>query len=143
MPRKVIYLFPTPKCGSNSRSDSGNHKFGQMITYLTKWVKGAKEGVVVAGGQGQGTSLMQLSTPYGIIVDQLGSVYVADYGNNRIMRWLKGAKEGNVVVVGNGQGSPTNQLNTPIGLSFDKANNLYVVDFGNQRVQQFLLDSST
>ena len=35
-------------------SDQGNHR-------VMKWVKGAKEGIVVAGGQGQGNSLKQLS----------------------------------------------------------------------------------
>ena len=43
-----------------------------------KWMKGAKEGIVVAGGQGQGNSLTQLSHPQGVIVDDLGNVYVAD-----------------------------------------------------------------
>ena len=35
-------------------SDTWNHR-------VTKWVKGAKEGIVVAGGQGQGKELRQLS----------------------------------------------------------------------------------
>jgi hypothetical protein len=44
-----------------------------------------------------------LSYPGGIIVDQLGSVYIADLNNHRVMRWLKGAQEGTIVVGGNGR----------------------------------------
>jgi sugar lactone lactonase YvrE len=102
-----------------------------------KWMKGAKEGIVVAGGQGQGNSLKQLSHPMGIIVDQLGSVYVADTSNDRVIRWLKGAEEGTIVVGGNGRGQQPNQFNYPIDLSFDRENNLYVVEYGNHRVEKF------
>ncbi len=47
-----------------------------------RWLKGATEGIVVAGGQGEGNGLRQLLHPHGIIVDQLGSVYVADMSNH-------------------------------------------------------------
>jgi sugar lactone lactonase YvrE len=107
-----------------------------------KWMEGAKEGIVVAGGQGRGNSLRHLSYPYGIVVDQLDTVYVADIGNARIMRWMKGATQGNIIVGGNGRGEQSNQLNWPIGLSFDRHGNLYVVDYGNHRVQKFNIDSN-
>ena len=100
-------------------------------------MKGAKEGIVVAGSQCEGNGLNQLSSPYGIIVDQLGSVYVADWNNDRVMRWLKGAAEGTIVVSGNGEEQQPNQLNQPIDLSFDRADNLYVLEWGNDRVQRF------
>jgi sugar lactone lactonase YvrE len=102
-----------------------------------KWMKGAKEGIVVAGGQWKGNVLRQLSPPRGIIVDQLSNVYVADWGNHRVMRWLKGAEERTIVGGRNGEGKEPNQLNRPIHLSFDRENNLYVVDCWNYRVQKF------
>jgi sugar lactone lactonase YvrE len=95
-----------------------------------KWMEGAKQGIVVAGGQGAENGLTQLYGPEGVIVDQLGTVYVADCGNARIMRWSKGATQGSVIVGGNGVGSQSNQLNGPEGLSFDRHGNLYVVDNG-------------
>jgi sugar lactone lactonase YvrE len=107
-----------------------------------KWVEGAKQGIVVAGGQGEGNGLTQLSYPWGVVVDQLGTVYVADYGNARIMRWVKGATQGSVIVGGNGRGGQSNQLNGPSGLSFDRHGNLYVVEYGNHRVQKFNIDSN-
>ncbi|CAF5077234.1 unnamed protein product, partial [Rotaria sp. Silwood1] len=53
------------------------------------------------GGQGHGNSLTQLNEPEGVVVDQLGTVYVADSGNHRIMRWPKEATQGSVIVGGN------------------------------------------
>ncbi|CAF3696729.1 unnamed protein product [Rotaria sp. Silwood1] len=66
-----------------------------------KWMEGAKQGIVVAGGQGEGNDLTQLLYPQGVVVDQLGTVYVADPGNDRIMRWPQGATQGSVIVGGN------------------------------------------
>jgi sugar lactone lactonase YvrE len=83
-----------------------------------------------------------LSVPNGVVVDQLGTVYVAEEGNARIMRWVKGATQGSVIVGGNGGGGLSNQLNAPVGLSFDQHGNLYVVDYGNNRVEKFNIDSN-
>ncbi|CAF5120657.1 unnamed protein product, partial [Rotaria sp. Silwood1] len=74
------------------------------------------QGTVVAGGQGEGDSLTQLYCPEGLVVDQLGTVYVADSVNYRIMRWPKEATQGSVIGGGNGEGTQSNQLGNPIGL---------------------------
>jgi sugar lactone lactonase YvrE len=100
-------------------------------------LKGAKEGIVIAGGQGQGNSLTQLYHPMGVIADHLDNVYVVDFYNHRIMRWLKGSKEGSIIVGGNGEGKQSNQFNRAKCLSFDRQGNLYVVDHWNDRVQKF------
>ncbi len=82
-------------------------------------MKGAKEGTVVAGGHGHGDALTQLSSPRGVVVDQWGTIYVADFSNHRIMLWVKGAKKGNIIVGENGKGKQANQLDLPTDLSFD------------------------
>jgi DNA-binding beta-propeller fold protein YncE len=86
-------------------------------------MKGAKEGIIVA----------QLSHPGGIAVDQLGSIYVADYQKHRVMRWLKGATEGSIVVTGY----------QPWDLSFDWENNLYVTECGKYRVQKYNIEQNS
>ncbi|CAF5191325.1 unnamed protein product, partial [Rotaria magnacalcarata] len=78
-----------------------------------KWNKGATEGIVVAGGQDQGSGLTQLKLPHGIFVDTLGTLYVADEFNQRIMRWTQGANQGTVIVGGNGEGAGANQFSYP------------------------------
>jgi sugar lactone lactonase YvrE len=84
-----------------------------------------------------------LNSAQGVIVDQMGSVYVADSGNNRIMRFSAGSKEGSIVVGGNGEEQQPNQFNNPQGLSFDRQGNLYVADTGNSRVQKFNIISNS
>ncbi|CAF4176203.1 unnamed protein product, partial [Adineta steineri] len=69
--------------------------------------------------------------------DHLGQIYVADCGNNRVVRWCEGDEEGEAVVGGNGEGNQSNQLYSPTGLSFDNEENLYVADQGNRRIQKY------
>ncbi|CAF2035287.1 unnamed protein product [Rotaria magnacalcarata] len=103
-------------------SDRDNHR-------IMKWKKGATEGVVVAGGEGNGHS--------GIFVDALGILYVAELDNDCVTRWPEGAKKRTVIAGGHGVGEEANQFNGPSGLCFDKRGRLYVLDCGNHRVQRF------
>ena len=58
-------------------------------------------GETVAGGHGHGSQLNQLKIPQGIYVDdQQQLIYIADHGNNRIVKWKLGEKEGNFAVLG-------------------------------------------
>ncbi|CAF3239151.1 unnamed protein product [Rotaria socialis] len=84
-----------------------------------KWIIGAKEGILVAGDQNKGHALTQLSGSSGLFVDTLGTIYVADSSNHRVMRWTPGGKQGTVIVGGKGKGERANQLNCPIDLSVD------------------------
>ena len=56
-------------------SDRNNH-------CVMKWNKGAKEGMVVADGQG--SVLTQLSSPHGLFVDTLHAIHVADARDDRV-----------------------------------------------------------
>jgi sugar lactone lactonase YvrE len=105
-----------------------------------KWNKDAEEGIVVAGHQGQGDALTQLDHPQGLFVDTLGTLYVADSWNTRIMRWTEGAEEGTVITGIDGKGQGAHQFDVPMDLSFDQNGNLYVADIWNHRVQRFSLE---
>lgn len=54
---------------------------------VQKWFHGQPIGFTVAGGRGSGTSLNQISNAHGIHVDDLGRIYVSEYGNDRVTRW--------------------------------------------------------
>ncbi|CAF4588476.1 unnamed protein product [Rotaria magnacalcarata] len=116
-------------------SDCGKHE-------VRRYKFGEKNGTLVAGGNGQGygSALTQLYWPNGLFVDTLGTLYVADYHNHRVIRWTQGAKQGTVIVDGNGRGAGANRFNYPRGLSFDRHGNLYVADAGNHRVQRFSIE---
>ncbi len=101
---------------------------------VRRWKQGEKEGIKVAGGNGKGNRLNQLSFPTFIFVDDDSSVYVSDCENHRVMKWRKDAKEGIVVAGGNGQGDSLKQLSKPYGVIVDHFGHIYVVASGNDRV---------
>ncbi|CAF4423030.1 unnamed protein product, partial [Adineta steineri] len=79
---------------------------------VRRWKMGEynNEGIVVAGGNGQGDQLNQLDNPTFIFVDEELSVYVTDQINRRVMKWRRDAKEGTIVAEANRQGENINQL---------------------------------
>ena len=96
---------------------------------------GDKNGIVVAGGNGQGNQLNQLNCPTDLFVDEEQAVYVCDNNNHRVIKWNKGAKEGIVVAGGEGKGSALTQLSYPRGLFVDTSSTIYVVDAQNDLVK--------
>ena len=51
---------------------------------------GASNGIVVAGGQGQGNRLDQLNHPTDVLIDkETNSHLIADRGNRRVVRWSR------------------------------------------------------
>ena len=90
---------------------------------------GDKNGTVVAGGNGDGDDINQLSEPTCIFVDQYYSIYVSDRGNNRVMKWNKGSTEGIVVA--------RVHLVWPGGLFVDTLGTLYVAEQSSHRVTRW------
>lgn len=89
-------------------------------------------------GDGGPAANAQLSSPYGLVVDRGGSVYVADLGNARIR---KITPDGRIITVAGGgtislgpasEGSLATDvaLNAPRNLAIDAGNALYFSDFG-------------
>ncbi|CAF1638221.1 unnamed protein product, partial [Rotaria magnacalcarata] len=92
-------------------------------------------GITVAGGHGQGGALNQLNAPCGLFVDKDGTVYIADYFNNRVVAWPSGATSGQVVAGGNGAGNGLNQLYFPTDMVADRrTDSLLICDRINRRV---------
>jgi hypothetical protein len=73
-----------------------------------------------------------LSGPFGVAAPGGSSVYVADTGNNRIIRLDEGGSFHAFGSAGSGNG----QFSTPWDLAFGPDGELFVVDRGNHRIQR-------
>jgi hypothetical protein len=82
----------------------------------------------IAGSGTLGSQPNQLNYPHGIFVDDNLTLYVADYGNNRIQLFRPEQNNGETVM-GNNE-----KLNGPTAIILDANNYLYVVDSGNHRI---------
>ncbi|CAF3826484.1 unnamed protein product [Rotaria sp. Silwood1] len=150
---------------------TGMHKTGSLIAFACAPVvsiipinaQWSQNGVTVAGGHGRGDDTNQLNRPWGLFVDDDGTMFITDWyneriiqwkvgdkngqvvagghsqdnWNHRVMKWTKGAKEGIVVAGGQGEGNALTQLSYPKGLFVDTLGTIYVVDAGNDRVMRW------
>ncbi|CAF4663917.1 unnamed protein product, partial [Rotaria sp. Silwood2] len=116
--------------GSLYVTDEGKHE-------VRRYRRGDSQGTVVAGGNGSGNRLDQLSSSQYVFVDRDHSVYVSDLGNHRVMKWVEGAKQGIVVAGGQKQGNGLTQLSSPEGVVVDQLGTVYVADRWNDRVMRW------
>ena len=65
-----------------------------------------------------------------------GSVYVADFGNNRIQKF---SSSGAFLGEWGGKGSGVGEFDRPSGITVDGNGNVYVADTGNNRVQKLVI----
>jgi DNA-binding beta-propeller fold protein YncE len=93
------------------------------------------------GNNGGGAGLNQLSAPYSVYYDYLytNSLYVADSGNNRVLKFPAGSTSATfgTVVAGNGvSGSGASQLADPRSIVVDSQGTVYVADGGKRKVKK-------
>ncbi len=123
-------------------ADSGNERI-RMIAAATPLSSGKITTVA-----GSGTSLWvaepvaavnaSLNSPYGVLVDSAGNVYISDTSDDevRIVSKQSGqisdfaGLDGNYAYESSQNGGPANQayLNLPVGLAIDRAGNMYIAD---------------
>ncbi len=117
--------------GSLYVTDEGKHE-------VRRYRREESEGTVVAGGNGSGNLLDQLSYPQYVFVDRDHSVYVSEYGNPRVMKWVEVAKQGIVVAGSQGQGYGLTQMSHPLGVVVDQLGTVYVADLWNHRIMRWV-----
>jgi DNA-binding beta-propeller fold protein YncE len=110
-----------------------------------QYLPGASIGIVVAGGNGQGISNLQLNNPRGLYYDSLSnSLLIANTNAHNIVRWVLG--DGSwTLVAGSSSGLSGNTsllLESPPDVKLDSMGNIYVADEGNLRIQLFLSGQS-
>jgi uncharacterized protein (TIGR03437 family) len=86
-----------------------------------------------------------LSTPWALVLDGKGNLYIDDAGNNRVRKVTPTSSKdlaiayysGTITTVAGGGPSALNVLSTPRGVAIDAAGNLYIADTENSRVLKF------
>lgn len=139
----ALNQLATPSLNGNLYVDASENVYVTEYSAhrVTKWLPNATTGIVVAGGNGQGSAGNQLNYPTGLSVDNLGGIFVTEYGNHRVQYWPSGATVGTTVAGGNGTGPALNQTSQPTG--FAKFNDtLFVLEYGNHRVTRFTAGST-
>ena len=124
---------------SITRDDTGRFYITEAAAHrVSRWVTGQPTGKLVAGTAGNsGSGLTQLAGPASAVIDKSGAVYVADQGNNRVVKWAAGATTGTLFAGGNGSGSAANQV-TPAGIARDGKGNIYIADGSQNRIQRWV-----
>jgi sugar lactone lactonase YvrE len=100
----------------------------------------------IFGGTGP-TSADTMDTPSGICVDTFGNLWVADYGNHRILRFDNASKKisgspadsvlGQIDFENNSPGTTQSSLTRPTDVWVDPAGRLWVADSDNHRILRF------
>ncbi|CAF4738145.1 unnamed protein product, partial [Rotaria sp. Silwood2] len=75
-----------------------------------KWLVKSKQGIVVAGGNGQGNGINQLNESGSVIGDQVGTVYVVDSENQRVLHLFNNSASGSIIIGGPRAGNGMDHL---------------------------------
>jgi uncharacterized protein (TIGR03437 family) len=130
-------------------SDAGNHRVRRVspVGVITTY---AGTGAAGLSGDGGPASAAQLNSPYGLALDGVGNLYIADLGNARV-RCV--ALDGTITTVagggllpagGSNEGSAATAiaLSAPRNLAWDGHGSFYISDFTGQRVFRMAPDGS-
>ncbi len=99
-----------------------------------------------------GISATSLANPSGTALDSAGNLYIADYGNNRVLYYPAGSTTATGVYgqgglftanTANNGGPSATSLSAPWTTDLDSGGNLYVTDSGNNRVLHYPSGSTT
>jgi uncharacterized protein (TIGR03437 family) len=101
-------------------------------------------GLIPAGTNGDNNPALsvQLMQPRNITLDPDGTLYISDFGANRVYRLSAGgtlttlAGTGNAGFTGDGAGAVMAQLKSPAGIASDTIGNVFICDSGNNRIRK-------
>ncbi|HEX5000140.1 MAG TPA: hypothetical protein VFY29_18110 [Terriglobia bacterium] len=120
-----------------------------VSTHSVRKVSASGDSTTVAGtgasgysGDGGPATAAKLNTPFGLVSDATGNLYIADAFNHRIRKVTPGgmistiAGTGKPGFGGDGGKAVSAQLNMPASLVIDGSGNLYFSDIGNNCVRK-------
>lgn len=132
-------------------ADFGNHKIRAISPSLvvTTLAGGSTAGNVPGLINGVGSNAL-FTSPYGVAINALGTLFISDVGNNKlraiapdqtVTTFAGGSSAGNTAGADNGIG--TNALfNYPYGVSVDASGTVYVADSNNHMIRAIFPDQT-
>ncbi len=92
-------------------------------------------------GDGEAATVAKLNAPYGVAVDSIGNLYIADWVNNRIRKVntlgiISTVAGGGVAGIGDGGAATAAILCGPYGVAVDSIGNLYIADTYSYRIRK-------
>lgn len=129
------YAVAVDKAGNIYLADRDNNRIRKVSNGIVTTIAG--NGVADYSGDGGPATEASLASPYGVAVDSIGNVYIADT-NNFLIRKVTPAGIISTVAGGNffgKDGGPAiDSFLYPIGVAVDAADNLYIADLLKKRI---------
>ncbi len=105
----------------------------------------AGNGVGGYNGDGIAATSAKLHNPSGVFLDHTGSIFIADYSNNRIRKVSASgiittvAGNGIAGSLGDGGMATAAEINNPWGASVDATGNIYIADAANNKIRKVVV----
>jgi trimeric autotransporter adhesin len=120
-------------------ADTNNYCIRKVTNGVITTVAG--NGLAGFSGDNGPAANAQLNSPYGVAVDSVGNLYIADTVNQRVRKVANGVIgtiAGNGTSGFSGDNGPAigAQLGTPLGITVDSAGNLYIAERDNNCVRK-------
>ncbi|HUA19236.1 MAG TPA: IPT/TIG domain-containing protein [Bryobacteraceae bacterium] len=136
------YGLAVDAAGNLYIADLGNARVREITASGTIQTVAGGGGTPPAGiANGGPATSAQMLQPRNVAVDSTGSLYISDFGANRVYRVTGGtlvalAGTGDAGIAGDGGPALAAQLNAPAGLAADSQGALYIADSGNNCVRK-------
>ncbi len=135
------YGLAVDSSGNLYIADLGNGRVRKVSTDGTiQTVAGG--GIIVPGNSDAPALSVQLNQPRNLALDPDGTLYISDFGANRVYRVsTKGvlsvlAGTGNAGLTGDNGLASAAQLNSPAGIASDSNGSVYIADSANNRIRR-------
>jgi trimeric autotransporter adhesin len=126
-------------------ADWGNNSIRKVSAGIITTFAGSGTAAGGFSGDGGAPASALLAHPIAVAVDRNGSVYIADYGNNRIRKVANNVittvAGSDATALGDGGAATKARLKSPKGVAVDAGGNIYIADTGNHRVRR--VDATT
>ena len=148
----ILYVWAYNTCGNSTYSTltQAATGCGCDVSCNGSGTIGSVAGNDTAGYNGDGgqAGCAELKSPYGIVLDAAGNVYIADRGNDVIRKVTLStgiistiAGKGSESYSGDGGPATSAEFNWPTGIALDGSGNIYIADHTNNRIRK--ISSST